>query len=180
MRRQLLIFLVSLICLSACAPVFREEVMKNSTLNPELDKLSATPAAFEGKTYILGGRIIDVRTTEEGVVLEAMCLPVDYLGYIDIADKYRGRFLAIRPKGKGLLDPLVFAPGRDVTIAGIYKGLKTGMIGDLEFSYSYFEIVEIRLWEPTYYYDYPYYTPYPSEFFWYSPWWHHHHHHPKH
>jgi outer membrane lipoprotein len=159
---------------SACAPVFREEIMKSSTLNPELTELTASPSGFEGKMFILGGRIINTQVTEEGVTIEAVCLPVDSRGYIDISDRYRGRFLALMPKNKGLLDPLIFRPGKDVTVAGIYRGVRTSLLDDVEFSYSYFEIVSIRLWQPAYYYyygyPYPYYYgPYAPAYYWYAP-----------
>jgi outer membrane lipoprotein len=170
MKQIRFILITALFFLTACAPVFREEIMKNATLNPSLAELNAAPSSFEGRMFIIGGRIISSSATEEGVVLEALYLPVDSRGYIDFYEKYRGRFLAIMPKSRGILDPLIFVTGRDVTIAGTYRGVRKGMIDKLEFSYSYFEIVGIRLWEESYYYyGSPFYDPYPYYFFWYGP-----------
>jgi|WetSurMetagenome_2_1015567.scaffolds.fasta_scaffold00354_11 outer membrane lipoprotein len=172
------ILIAALLFVTACAPVFREEIMKNSTLNPSLPELNSKPADFDGRMYILGGRILNTRSTEDGIVIEAMSLLVDSRGHIDYSDRYRGRFMAIMPKGKGMLDPLIFSSGKDVTIAGIYKGIRTGMIDKLEYSYSYFEIVGIRLWERAAYYSGPvYYAPYPSYYYWYGPGYYHHYRH---
>jgi outer membrane lipoprotein len=180
MKRFGFIIFAALLFATACAPVFREDIMRNSTLNPSLSQLNATPASFEGRMYILGGKIISITSTEEGSLVEAMYLPVDSRGFIDYTDTYRGRFMAIMPKGKGLLDPLIFRPGKDVTIAGIYKGIKTGMIDKLEISYSYFEIVQILLWEDSaYFYTGPYIAPYPSYWYWYGLPYYHYHHYPR-
>ena len=179
MKRYGFLFIFVLLFMIACAPVFREEIMKNSTQNPSLTELNSSPANFKDKLFLFGGRIINTRTTKDGFVIEAMYLPVNYRGHIASSDKYEGRFLAILPKEKGILDPLLFRPGKEVTIAGIYKGIRTQKIDNLEYGYGYFQIVGIRLWEDkVYYYGAPYYYgPYPAAYFWYDPWWPHHHRH---
>jgi outer membrane lipoprotein len=171
MLRYILIF--SLLFLISCAPVFKEEIMSNSTLNPMPNELNASPASFQGKMYIFGGRIVNTRTTKDGFVIEAIFLNVDSRGQIDENNKYIGRFLAILPKDKGMIDPLIFRTGKDVTIAGIYKGIRTQLMDKLDYSYSYFEIVAIRLWEEkAYYYGPVMYVPYPQLYWWYSPGYH--------
>lgn len=172
MKRFRFLFIAALLFVTACAPVFREEIMKNSTLNPSLIELNTSPADFEGKLFLFGGRIINTRTTNDGFVIEAMYLPVNSRGHIASRDKYGGRFMAILPKEQGMLDPLLFTAGKQVTIAGIYKGIRTQMIDNLEYGYSYFQIIDLRLWEEKhYYYGAPYYYgPYPSVYFWYDPW----------
>jgi outer membrane lipoprotein len=172
MKRFGFLFIASLLFLTACAPVFREEIMKNSTLNPSLTELNSAPADFEGKLFLLGGKIINVRTTQDGFVIEAMYLSVNSRGHIGSRDKYEGRFLAILPKEKGMIDPLLFTAGKEVTVAGIYKGIRTQKFDNVEYGYSYFQIIGLRLWEERhYYYGSPYYYgPYPSVYFWYDPW----------
>jgi len=164
------ILIASLLFFVACAPVFKDEIMKNSTINPSPIELNASPASFEGKMYIFGGKIINLRTTPDGYVIEAMFLPVDSRGKIDDGDNYIGRFLAILPKEKGILDPLIFKAGRDVSIAGIYRGIRTQKSDNIENTYSYFEIAAIRLWEERAYYSSPFiYYPYPQLYWWYGP-----------
>ena len=164
------ILIASLLFIVSCAPVFNEEIMKNSTINPQPNALNASPASFEGKMYIFGGRIINLRTTPDGYVIEALFLPVNSRGKIEEGDKYIGRFLAILPKEKGMLDPLIFKPGRDVSVAGIYRGIRTQKSDNIENAYSYFEIQAIRLWEERVYYGSPIiYYPYPQLYWWYGP-----------
>jgi outer membrane lipoprotein len=149
----------------ACVPVFREEVMKNATLNPPLAELNSNPLMFEGKLYILGGKIVSVRVTKEGSLIDAIYAPVDSRGYLKDYVK-SVRFLALYPKEQGILAPLIFRKDREITIAGIYKGTRVGRLDELDYSYGYFEIVDFRLWEePRYYPDY-----YPYPYWWYDPW----------
>jgi outer membrane lipoprotein len=164
------ILLATLFFAVACAPVFKEEIMANSTINPVPAELNSSPESFKGKMFIFGGRIVNTRTTKDGMVIEAIFLNVDSRGNIDENNRYVGRFLAILPKEKGLIDPLIFRTGKDVTIAGIYRGIRTQMMDKLEYGYSYFEIAAMRLWEENaYYYGPVFYTPYPQFYWWYGP-----------
>ena len=144
--------------------------MKNATLNPSLAGLNADPLFFEGKLYIFGGKVINARLTKEGSQIEALYVPVNSRGYFD--DYYRtdGRFLALLPKDRGILDPLIFKANREITIAAVYKGVRTERLEGMEYPYGYFEIVGIRLWAERAYYP-PYY-PYPYWYYdpWYEPW----------
>jgi outer membrane lipoprotein len=173
MKRYFLVLIAVLLFMPTCVPVFREDIMKNATLNPPLSELNSDPRMFEGKLYILGGKIISVRVTKDGSLMEAIYAPVDTRGYLQ--DYVRSiRFLALYSKERGILDPLIFRKDRDITIAGIYKGTRTGRLEEMDYPYGYFEIVDFRLWdEPQYYpayYSYPYgwYDP------WYDPWYRHH------
>jgi outer membrane lipoprotein len=116
-------------------------------------------------------------------------MPVDRYGYLNYASAYQGRFLAVFPRAKGLLDPMIFKKGREITIAGDYAGVRKGRIDEMEYAYPVFEIRQIHLWEdqrdywpygyPSYYY-YPgwnpwYYNswgrPYPGGPYGYPPYW---------
>ncbi|HMK60058.1 MAG TPA: Slp family lipoprotein [Dissulfurispiraceae bacterium] len=166
MKKYLFVLLVAVCLVTACAPVFREEIMKNATLNPSIAELNSSPLMFEGKLYILGGNIVNTRLTKEGSLIEAVYAPVDSRGYLK--NYLRSvRFLALYPKDKGILDPLIFRKNRDVTIAGLYKGTRIEKLDQLDYAYAYFEIVDFRLWEEPQYY-YPAYYPYP--YWWYDPW----------
>ncbi|HMK55224.1 MAG TPA: Slp family lipoprotein [Dissulfurispiraceae bacterium] len=165
MKRYLLTLIIALGLIAACAPVFREDIMKNATLNPSLSELNAAPLLFEGKLYVLGGKIVSTRVTKEGSLIEAIYAPVDSRGYLK--DYVRSvRFMALYPKDRGILDPLIFRKNRDMSIAGVYKGTRIEKLDEMEYAYAYFEIVDFRLWEESRYY--PAYYPYP--YWWYDPW----------
>lgn len=163
MKRYSVFFIAVLLILSSCAPVFKEEIMKNATLNPSLAELNEQSTMYEGKLYVFGGKIVNTRVTKDGSLIEAIYVPVDSRG--NLKDYMQSiRFLALLPQGKGILDPMIFSKNREITIAGIYKGVRTGQLDEIHYPYAYFEIVDFHLWEERVYYP-PY--PYP---YWYDPW----------
>jgi outer membrane lipoprotein len=175
MQRVLLISAIVLV-LSACSPVLTREVMNDGMRDVSFNQLRQSPDEYKGKVFILGGLIAETRFSEKGSQIEALSVPVDSLGYLRESGQPQGRFLAIYPKSKGLLDPLVYKKGREITLAGEFVETRKGMIDEMEYVYPVFEIKEIHLWEerrdyygPNYYY--PYYDPfsYRSPFM-YDPW----------
>jgi len=75
-------------------------------------------------------------------------------------------FLALYPKENGILDSIIFRKDLEISIAGIYKETRTERLDEMNYPYSFFEIVDFHLWEEPRYY--PAYYPYPYE--WYDPW----------
>lgn len=159
--------------LSSCAPVLPRDLIRSADRATALSALKKTPDRYKGKLFVFGGTIVETRVTEEGSLIEALYRPVDAWGYIRRAQRPDGRFLALHAKEKGLLDPLVYSPGKEITLAGTFVGQRSGKIGEIETAFPLFEIKEIHLWaEMETYYPPPYpywYTPYP--YWWDSPWW---------
>jgi outer membrane lipoprotein len=173
MKRSVVIGVACLLLFS-CAPVLNRELMKEGERNASLEELKANPDAYKGGLYILGGLIVETRLTDKGSQVEVLSVPVDSRGYLKESQRADGRFLAIYPRSKGLLDPVVYKKGREVTLAGEFLETKKGKIDEMEYVYPVFEIKQIYLWEEqTQYYNvYPYYPyyyyPYP---YWYNPYW---------
>ncbi len=159
--------------LFSCAPVLDRGLMREGQRNVRLDELRANPEAHKGKLYILGGIIVETRLTDQGSQMEVLSVPVDSYGYLEETERSDGRFLAVYPKVKALLDPMVYKKGREVTLAGEFVDLRKGKIDELEYVYPVFEVKQIHIFEEEEYYTmypYPYYSyPYP---YWYGPpWW---------
>ncbi len=171
MKRYLLIGVigVALLALSSCSPVLNREVMKEGVREFSLADLQEAPGVFKGKLFILGGLIVQTRLTDTGSQIEALSVPVDSLGYLRESEHYQGRFLALYPKAKGMLDPMVYKKGREVTLAGIFVEARGGKIDEMEYVYPVFEIREIYLWDEKVRYGPPYYYPYYDPFFYRSP-----------
>lgn len=174
--KRLLIITIILSLLSSCAPVIRKEIMKSAQLDVSLHDIKGKPELYKGKSLILGGLIVNTRFTEKGSQIEAVYVPTDSKGYLKNMEAVNGRYLAMFPKEKGLIDPLIYSQGRRITIAVEFIDIQTGKIDEMEYRYPLFEIKEIYLWEeekytqPPYYYPYPYGydrwgRPYPP------PWW---------
>jgi outer membrane lipoprotein len=172
-----LIILIILTTLISCAPVLRQEIIEKAILDVQFSSIRQHPDLYKGKVFILGGLIVGTKLTERGSLIEAVYISADERGYLKDVKPTNGRFLAIYPKDKGILDPLIYKGGREITIAGEFIETQTGKIGEMEYTYLVFEIKDFYLWEekkvyyltppyPPYYYPYPY--PYP---YWYDPWW---------
>jgi len=140
--------------------------MQSASLDVPFLDLRENPELYRGNLFALGGIIVNTRVTEKGSLIEAVYVPVDSRGYLRGIGASHERFLALWPKERGILDPMIYRQKREITIAGEFKEIQRGKIDDLEYSYPVFEIVDFYLWEerpPSYYY-YP--PPYP-----YGPYW---------
>ncbi|HXY54095.1 MAG TPA: Slp family lipoprotein [Nitrospirota bacterium] len=159
-----------LLALFSCAPVLDRKLMGEGVRNVPLSQLRETPDAYKGKLFILGGLIVGTRFTEKGSEIEAVNVPVDSRGYLEETEHPMGRFIAIFPKERGFLDPLVYEKGRKITFAGEFLEIRKGKIDEMDYAYPVFKIEQIHLWEREEYYSpgYPYYYPYP--YWWYDPW----------
>jgi outer membrane lipoprotein len=184
--KRILIIGAALLLVSACSPVLNRELMNQGTREFSLAHLRETPEASKGRLFILGGLISETKLTEKGAQVEALFVPVNSSGYLKSGVYREGRFLAIYPKSKGILDPLVYRKGREITLAGEFIEARKGKIDEMEYVFPVFEIKEIYLWDerkdyygPGYYPYYPYYNypflydpwgrPYPSPY-WPYPW----------
>ena len=175
MKRIITIGAVALFLVS-CAPVLNTELMQEGERNVSLDALKANPDAYKGKLFILGGLIVETRLLEQGSQIEVLSVPVDSRGYLEESKGANGRFLAVYTRSKGLLDPLVFKKGREITVAGEFLEARKAKIDEMEYVYPVFEVRQIYLWEDQMqYYDphlyYPYYSyPYSYGPPWWGPW----------
>ena len=119
-----------------------------------LSHLVETPEVFKDHLFILGGVIVETKLTEKGSQIEALFIPVNASGYLRDSSRHQGRFLAFYSRSKGMLDPLIYKKGREITLAGDFVEVRKGKIDEMEYAYPVFEIRQIYLWEE--YQDYPY------------------------
>lgn len=152
--------------------------MQTALLDVPLNDVRARPELYKEKTLVMGGLIVSTSITEKGSQIEAVHVRTDSRGNLKNVGLINGRYLALFPKEKGLLDPLIYGQGREVTIAGRLIEISTGKIGEMEYTFPVFEIIEIYLWEEKKYtHPEPYYYPYPYPYWhdrWgrpYPPWW---------
>ncbi|MDX9714251.1 MAG: Slp family lipoprotein [Dissulfurispiraceae bacterium] len=176
-----MIFFILLIFLSACTPVFVPEIMKQASIDPPFENMISSSGKYQGRLFLLGGTIIDVKLLEEGSLLEVAYTPVDSRGYLSGRKGPDRRFLALLHREKGILDPLIYKKEREITVAGIFIENRKGAIQQMPYVFPLFEIRGIYLWpERTEYYlrSYPYwYDPWYDSWdypFGYRPWWRYH------
>jgi outer membrane lipoprotein len=168
-----------------CAPVLNRDVMDRGVRDFNPAHLIETPEVFKDHLFIFGGIIVETKLVETGSQIEALFVPVDRHGNLAGASPYRGRFIAHYTRSRGLLDPLIFRRGREITIAAYFVEVRKGKIDEMDYVYPVFEIEQAHLWEeirydPYYWAPYPYYYPYPYAYpypyfpgypLWYDPWW---------
>ncbi len=127
-------------CTYAISPEMTAQADKTLTFR----QLQADPDTFKGKIIILGGTIEQISNTPQGTVLEIIEKPLDYWGKPKRTDKTGGYFLAVHP---GYLDALVYAPGREITVAAEIAGTRSKALGEREYSYPVVIVKELKLWE---------------------------------
>jgi outer membrane lipoprotein len=156
MKKTVFILLISTVLLS-CAPVLRQDLAGRSVYNFPLADVTDNPGLYKGKVLMFGGVIVKTTLTREGSLIEALYVPVDSRGYHRGIDNSAGRFLALFPGSRKILDPVIFSANREVTIAGEYVGTRKGRIDEIEYTYPFFRIIELYLWEENKdgYYRYP-------------------------
>ncbi len=172
-RRAGVLLVVTLV-FAACGVISRE-VREQAVRLGGFSELRDAPESFGGRTVILGGEIIEVRNKGEETHLLILQRPLDVSERPKLDALSEGRFIA---RFLRYLDPVLFAPQREVTVAGVVGGTRTEPVGETQYRYVLIDGVEIHLWTRPpydrlyweYYYDpwHPWYPPYP---WWYgAPW----------
>ena len=159
MKRLLLI--ITAVLFSGCTPVLDRQLMKEGAREFQLGHLTETPEAFKDKLFVLGGVIAETRLVEQGSQIEALFVPVNAYGDLMDLERVQGRFLAVYPRSRGILDPMIYSKGRLVTLAGTFIEARKGKIDELEYLYPVFEVRQVHLWEEYPQYPYGYGWPYP-------------------
>jgi outer membrane lipoprotein len=163
--KKILFIVMSSLALASCAPVLSRDLMKEGAREFQMYHLLETPEVFKDKLFILGGLIVDTKLSEKGSEVEAVFAPVDSYGYLKDSARYEGRFIAVYPRSKGLLDPMIYKRGRQITLAGEFLEVRKGKIDEMEYVWPVFVIRQIYLWDEyrdyggMYYYPYPYWSP---------------------
>jgi outer membrane lipoprotein len=108
------------------------------------------PNLYKGKLVVLGGRIITATAKNEETWIEVLQQPLDRQYRPESSDVSYGRFLIIL---KGVVDPVIYASGRRITISGEVTGNIVMPIQELPYTYPVISSREHVLIGPEYYYD---------------------------
>ncbi|HEX9019782.1 MAG TPA: Slp family lipoprotein [Nitrospirota bacterium] len=141
---RIALLLCSLLLCQGCTYAISPTLADKAERNVAFGSLLNDPDAFGGKLLILGGTIDQITNEKQGTLIEVVQKQLDYWGKPQRTQKAGGRFLAFYP---GFLDPMVYAPGRDITVAGVVQGTTSPMLENRQFNYPVLLMKEIRLWE---------------------------------
>jgi outer membrane lipoprotein len=145
MPKQLptLILLLAVLLTAGCTHVLSPEARQS--VDPELtfDAVKADPAAHHGRTLMLGGVVVGLQVEKEGSTLEVFRWRLDRWGEPVAVDERGGRFLV---RTERLLDPVLYDPGRLVTLTGTVEGEETRPLGPISYDYPVFRLGESYVW----------------------------------
>lgn len=146
MARTIAAILSTMLFMSGCAHVMSDTNLKAVDQSVRYNDLSAKPEAFAGKTVLVGGIIAGVRGSDDVIMLEVAQLELFKNGVPNEDSRSGGRFLAISTE---LIDPVVYQPGKLVTIIGEVKGKKVQKLESVDYPYPLISVKELRLFRPS-------------------------------
>ena len=152
--------LVIMLALSSCGSKLPKDMRIEPTATAEPTQVAAQPGAFKGSTVLWGGRIVSLRPGPEGTEFEVLQFELDSSDRPEPGQHTGGRFLA---RTRAFLDPALYAPGREITVAGVIGDIVTRPVGERPYAYPVVVTDKVHLW-PERTARYPYYDPY------YDPW----------
>lgn len=89
------------------------------------------------------GVIAQTRNLASGTEVEVVYLPLGYNGVPQQAEQSPGRFIAVFPQ---LLDPVLYAKGRSITVSGATAPSREGKIGDMTYRFAVINASQHKLW----------------------------------
>ncbi len=149
-RRISIIASAIVITLMGCAPVLSDRFLQEANLSISFQEILNDPNLYKGKLVVLGGRIITATAKNEETWIEVLQQPLDRQYRPESSDVSYGRFLIIL---KGVVDPVIYASGRRITISGEVTGNIVMPIQELPYTYPVISSREHVLIGPEYYYD---------------------------
>lgn len=157
--RHKILFLPLLGFLLAGCSVISKEIRQEVDRGVTLPMVQADPDAFKGKKVIWGGIIVSSKNLPDKTIIEVLQTPLDARDRVTDKELSQGRFFVESSK---YLDTFVYRTGKEITVAGVIKGVTTQKIGERDYTYPVLESLEIHIfepWRPEFIYEPP------------SPWW---------
>lgn len=164
-RRGLLAALVAA-TLWNCTGVVSKGVRNEAVHYDSFGQLRESASRYRGETVVLGGELIETRNKPDHTVFLVLERPLGAGERPKSGALTGGRFMV---RVGEYLDPVLFAPGRLVTVAGVVAGEETELIGEAPYRYLLLDGREVHLWKEPASPPWPPHDPwYP---YWYDPYW---------
>jgi outer membrane lipoprotein len=164
MKRWVFILLAGFL-LASCVSVIRKDLMDTGIRRFSFADVMKAPELYQGKLFILGGKIVSVKLTDKGSLIEAVYVPVDWTGALEEVKQPFTRFLALYPKSRGILDPLIYKKDREITLAATLSGTESGKIDEMAYIFPFFVAEQVYLWDETPMVLYAPYYPWGSSYY---------------
>ena len=158
-----ILLMILLASVAASCSVISDQVRSDSEKPLPFGALVENVDNYIGKTFILGGYIIDIKNSEDETILTVLQSPLMFRGEPKSKDASEGRIIVIH---KGFLDPEVFSRNRKITVAGKVMDRTGKEEKNCPSTCLKVESREIYLWE-----ELRKDSPYP--YYFYGPYYHH-------
>lgn len=147
-RSSVFIFLAS--CILAWSGCASSDVIPES-LEPQIDKsltfdqVIQSPDSYRGRTFVVGGEVLNARRLRDGTQIEVLQLPLD--------DDHRpggqrtesqGRLLAM---DRLSTDPATLPDGTPITMVAEVTGVTTDRLDESEYRYPTMEVKHLYVWK---------------------------------
>lgn len=142
-RRILNLFFLPL--LIGCAPVISQEIREQVDPALTFKAVFQDAEAFKGKVVLWGGEIIQTHNMKDGTWIEVLQRPLAGDDRPIRTGPSEGRFMI---QHDGFLDPAVYGPGRELTVAGEVRGRRDQPLGEIEYGYPVVAERQLVVWTP--------------------------------
>lgn len=129
--------------LAGCTSGLDSERLRVPERNPDVQAVRAEPDRFEGRSAVWGGTIVSVENGAAHSRVTVLARALDRRGRPRVEETSSGRFIA---RFDGFLDPAVYAPGSQITVAGTVAGTVTGKIGEFDYTFPVLSATDHRHW----------------------------------
>jgi len=159
------LFIILLLIFTAGCSVVPKDIRRQADRSITIPMVQTAPDAFKGSKVIWGGIILSSKNLADKTVIEALQTPLDRTDRVINEEQSKGRFLI---ESKTYLDTYLYKQGKEITVAGIIRGITVQKIGEMDYAYPVLEPLHIRVFEPQQELEYeplppmwPYYPYYP-------------------
>ncbi len=143
MKRNVFL-IVAVLLAQGCSYAISPDLVKQADKNLSFSRIETDPPLYKGTLVILGGTIAKTAAiSEHSSMIEVEQKQLDHWGKPLSRTAPGGRFLVLAP---WLLNPLVYASGRDITVAGVVEGISRQGIEDSSRAFPVVVLREIKLW----------------------------------
>jgi len=132
-----------LLSVVGCASVFPPEEMKTLDGDIRFEDLQKHPTAFEGRSVLLGGVIIETQPLSGKTVLVISQRELDFDRKPIADEESKGRFMVSSTQ---FLDPAIYREGRKITVIGKVTGEVVRPIDGVPYRYPVIQKVSLHLW----------------------------------
>ena len=129
--------------LFGCAKAFPPETLDTADRDIRFGEIQKNPSAFEGKSVLLGGVIIETQNLSTKTVLVVSQRELNFSQKPAADEQSKGRFMVSSPQ---FLDPAIYRKGRAITVIGRVVGEEVQPIDGVPYRYPLIQKEALHLW----------------------------------